>query len=81
MHQSLKVTIRKNSGLLWQGEALTFSSTNELGNFDILPDHAHFVSSIKDFIKITTANGDKDWQIDTGVLSVVDGEVEVFLGY
>lgn len=78
---TIQVVIRKNDGILWEGSATSFSSTNEIGKFDILPEHAHFVGSISEFITVRTDNGEKNWDIKTGIMSVVDGMIEVFLGY
>ena len=77
----LKVIIRETEGILWEGSAHSFSSTNDVGNFDILPEHAHYVGSIKEFITIRINGKEKKFEIETGVMSAVDGIVEVFLGY
>lgn len=78
---TIQVIIRKSDGVLWEGSATSFSSTNEVGKFDILPEHAHFVGSISEFIMVRTDGGEKRWDIETGIISVVDGMIEVFLGY
>jgi F0F1-type ATP synthase epsilon subunit len=78
---TIQVVIRKSDGILWEGQVTSFSSTNEVGKFDILPEHAHFVGSISQFIMVRAGNGEKKWEIETGIMSVVDGVIEVFLGY
>lgn len=81
MVETIKVVIRKKDGVLWEGEVSSLSSTNEIGNFDILPEHSHFVGLIEKYVIIRTAQGEKKYDIDRGILSVKDGIIEVFLGY
>ena len=78
---TIQVVIRKSDGVLWEGQVTSFSSTNEVGKFDILPEHAHFVGAISEFIMVRTGSVEKRWDIETGIMSVVDGIIEVFLGY
>jgi len=78
---TIQVVIRKSDGVLWEGQVMSFSSTNEVGKFDILPEHAHFVGSISEFIMVQTGTQEKKWEIETGIMSVVDEMIEVFLGY
>ena len=78
---TIQVIIRKTNGIVWEGKVTSFSSTNEMGKFDILPQHAHFVGSIQEFITIQTNGQEKSWKIETGIMSVVDEIIEVFLGY
>jgi F0F1-type ATP synthase epsilon subunit len=78
----IELVIREREGIVWEGKVKSLSSTNELGDFDVLPEHAHFVSSVSKFIILVTENGqEKKIDIETGVLSVVDGKIEVYLGY
>lgn len=42
----LQVTITSPKKELFTGEAKSVSSTNSVGNFDILPEHANFITLI-----------------------------------
>jgi len=46
--QILKVRILSPQKLIFQGEAISVSSTNSQGKFDILPQHANFITMVKD---------------------------------
>jgi len=43
----LKVRILSPQQLIFQGEALSVSSVNSEGKFDILPMHANFITMVK----------------------------------
>lgn len=77
----LSVIIRKRDGVLYEGQCYAVSSTNEIGPFDVLANHANFVCTIKDKIIIhITPKNKKDFQIETGVLRVKENKLEVYLG-
>jgi F0F1-type ATP synthase epsilon subunit len=79
--ETIAVVIRKKDGVVWQGEADSLSSTNEIGTFDILPEHTHFVGLIREYVLIRVDKEEKKWPTDRGILSVKDGIVEAYLGY
>lgn len=79
--ETIHIIIRRKDSILWQGDANSFSSINEIGPFDILPEHSHFVGLIEKYIIVKQNNVDKKWEIEHGILSVKDGTVEAFLGY
>lgn len=79
--EKINVSIRKKTGIEWQGEADNLSSTNEMGTFDILPQHAHFIGLVEQYIVVRFSKGEKKWNIDRGIISVIDDTVEVYLGY
>lgn len=47
MDEVLNVTVITPRRTLYQGEALAVSSTNSRGKFDILPEHANFITLIE----------------------------------
>lgn len=77
----IKTVIRKKDGVVFEGEVDSLSSTNEVGPFDILPEHAHFVGLIQQFVIIRKDKSEKKWDIDRGILCVNDEGIEVYLGY
>ncbi|HBD02255.1 MAG: hypothetical protein UX38_C0012G0012 [Microgenomates group bacterium GW2011_GWC1_46_16] len=79
--QILQVIIRLKDRILWQGEATSFSSTNQIGPFDILPEHARFVGLIEQYITVHTLTKEEKWPIAKGILSVKDSVVEAYLDY
>lgn len=78
--QTLSVTIKNREKILLQTTAKAVSSWNEKGVFDILPEHAHFISIIKQHITIHPVDAEKHHMpIDTGLLCVWDNTVSVYL--
>ncbi len=80
MPNSLSVTIRDRSGILFQGEAQAVSSQNEKGPFDILPEHAHFISTLTEKVVIHLSTGEQTFSCSKGMISTVEDEVTILLG-
>ena len=67
--------------IFFQGKAETVSSENDLGCFDILPDHANFITFIFNNLSIITPDKKKlTYQFKRGVLEVSKNKVNIFLG-
>ena len=65
----------------FKGKAKSVSSTNKVGNFDVLPHHSNFITVIKDKLIIRTDDENRvEYEFKKGVLKVSDNEVEIFLG-
>ncbi len=76
-----KVEIRSKDGVLYSGNALYLSSTNESGPFDILPQHANFITLIHGYIFIDSKlPTEKKFELDRGVLYVLSNNVNVYVG-
>lgn len=63
------------------GKALSLTTENQLGKFDILPLHANFVTQI--YRKLTLVTIDKkehSYDFDRGVLEVSADLVRIFIG-
>lgn len=53
---------------------------NEAGPFDLLGDHANFISVLDTHLELQLPNGDKmSWQIESGVLRCFEREVSAYL--
>jgi len=80
MEQVLTVNIRSRKKSFFEGKTRTVTSLNDNGEFDILPQHANFVSLIRNYLVLN--KGTKEEQkfvISTGVLRVKENKVDVFL--
>jgi len=83
MPETLEVEIfyspsQKKKG--FQGKALSVSSKNKLGKFDILPYHANFITLIFGFLTVQTLNNKKiEFRFKRGVLEVYENNVKAFL--
>lgn len=78
---SVNAIIRNREGVLFEGEAFAVSSINDIGPFDVLPNHANFVCTIKEVVTIHhTKDSSKDFKIDSGVLRAKENKIEVYVG-
>lgn len=79
--QSIYLTVKSPEELVFSGEIEAITSLNDKGKFDILPLHANFISIIKETLHIYPKDKDKkEMKIDSGVLRINQGKVEIFLG-
>lgn len=64
----------------FKGKAQSVSSENRLGKFDILPEHANFISLIFNSLTIRTLEGQKiKYEFSRGVLETSENRVRIFL--
>ena len=79
--QRLQVKIRSRSKVLFDGIAYAVSSTNDIGPFDILSEHANFVTVVKGFLTVhKNLQNKENFEIERGILRVRENLVEVFVG-
>lgn len=67
--------------VFFDGEAYSLSSKNDSGTFDILPNHAHFVSLLND-TKMDVVDKDNKkitFSISRGLISAKENKVRVFV--
>ncbi len=77
----LYVTVRSRRGLTFEGELTAVSSYNQMGRFDILPEHTNFVSMISKRLILHKADGKKEeLNVEKGVIMVEQNRVQVFIG-
>ena len=80
-NQKLLAVIRDRNNLLFQGSVKAVSSLNDKGLFDVLPQHANFITLIKEFVTVhLPGKQEKRIEVESGVLKVRDNNVEVYLG-
>lgn len=80
--QFLDVSIRNRSKILFEGKVQSLTSYNEVGEFDILPQHANFITLIKKAIIIDKGSpGEKKFEVKSGGLMNVEQEqIDIYLG-
>jgi F0F1-type ATP synthase epsilon subunit len=78
--KKLYVRISKATEVVWEGDALSVSSVNSDGPFDILGMHSNFITLVKDNpIKIVTLdNEEKIYKFKQTVIYVHDNKVKIF---
>ncbi len=78
---TLFVRIKSPEKVLFEGNADAVSSINENGKFDVLAQHANFISIIRDYIIIHQKKGQtQEIKIEQGIMRVVANVVHIFLG-
>lgn len=76
---SFAVRIQTPESIVWEGKALSMSTANSAGRFDILPQHANMITIIdKQPIEIITTNGNRKFVFDKAVLAVNAGAVSIY---
>lgn len=77
----IKALIRSRSKILFNGEINTFTSFNATGEFDILENHATFISLLKKKIILDkNLESEKAFEIDSAVLSSHKNNIDIFVG-
>jgi F0F1-type ATP synthase epsilon subunit len=78
---SLNVVMKSRKKTYYEGPADTVSSINDTGPFDILPQHANFITMIKDNIvfKIPGEDTPQKFEISKGVMRVYENSVNIYL--
>ncbi len=77
----LKVRVMALGEMIWEGSAMTVSAENTSGPFDILPEHANFITILKESpITIRTANGIKEFSFPRSLLYAGDNVIKIYAG-
>lgn len=77
----LQVTIQNRGGEQFAGEAKAVTCVNEKGKFDILSQHANFISTIREKVIIHLPEGGvKEFNFENGVIKVASNDVVLYLG-
>ena len=75
----LKVASRE--GIMYEGDVISITSYNELGVFDVLSQHANFISLInKGLIIRDIENKEKEIKFDNALMKNFENKVEVYVG-
>ncbi len=66
---------------MYEGDVKAITSHNDKGPFDVLAQHANFISLIKDSLTIHKTDGTKqDMKVDSGIIKVENNQMEIYLG-
>lgn len=77
----LQVVIQNREGEQFAGPAKAVTCMNETGRFDILSQHANFISTIKDKVTVHLPEGGvKEFNFENGVIQVASDNVTIYLG-
>lgn len=77
---SITVKIRNRQRTVYQGEVKAVTSENEKGVFDVLPQHANFISIIKNNIILHHSKRKKQKiPIKLAILKVWENQISIYL--
>ena len=81
MSKSFHLLIHNPERTFFDGQAVSVSSQNKSGAFDILPDHAHFISLLDNqTVNVTDEQGKQQaFKVARGLLSAKENKVRVFV--
>jgi F0F1-type ATP synthase epsilon subunit len=82
MNNLFHLKVASREGIVFEGDVESITSFNEKGKFDVLGQHANFISLIKKNL-IVRASGeqvDKELSFDNALMRVRENNVEVYLG-
>lgn len=77
----IKLKIRNTESVLFEGEVDRISSFNEVGPFDIFPEHANFISLIRKGLSLYNDKKQiKQIEFEQAVLKIRQDVAKIFLG-
>lgn len=77
----LTVSLKGPKKELFNGRAVSISSVNKKGKFDILPYHINFITLIKEYVTIRDENNKElTFPLENGVLKVTEDKVKILIG-
>lgn len=77
---AIAVTVRSREKIVFEGEAIAFTSVNQKGIFDVLPQHENFISIVRDVVVIHQEEGKREeFKVERGVMKVKENKVHVYL--
>jgi F0F1-type ATP synthase epsilon subunit len=81
MNNSLRVIIQSPIAKVWEGDVLTLSAENSEGVFDILPDHARFMSLLNaSAVSLELLNADtKSFTFQNALLYVAEDIATIYV--
>jgi F0F1-type ATP synthase epsilon subunit len=78
----LRVMVFSRDKIVYQGKAKTLTGINASGTFDVLKEHANFISVIFKQILVRQTDGQTvQIPLEQGIMRVADDEVKVYLGF
>lgn len=80
--ETIVVDIRSRKEKFFHGDAKSVTSINETGEFDVLPQHANFVTLIRGHVIVDKGlPSEKRFELDNGVLAAKTKAVDVYLDF
>ena len=81
MNTDFQLTVVSREGVIFEGQVESITSYNEKGKFDVLGQHANFISLISKGLMIRTKDKRvNEIKFDNALLRVRKNVVEVYIG-
>jgi len=81
MSSNFHLKVQDRGGILYDGPVFSITSYNEEGEFDVLPNHANFISLLQKKIVIRdSAKDPKEFNFESALMRVLADNVEVYIG-
>lgn len=79
-NETLTVTVLSPQATLYTGSAQSVSSTNSAGNFDLLPEHANFITIVENhpITVVTDAGQKKSFVFPIAIIHITNNQVKVY---
>lgn len=78
---NFKLKVAAREGTVFEGEVTSITSYNEVGKFDVLAEHANFISLINTGLIIRGKdNVEREIKFDNALLKVHKNNVEIYIG-
>lgn len=77
---TITTTILSPREIVWQGEAESITASNSEGVFDILPDHARFLSVVSGvpIVIVTTDGAEHSFTFPSAVLFLSNNQAKIY---
>ena len=81
-NQSIFLIVRSRDEIYFQGQVRSFSSANEKGKFDVLVNHANFITLVNQKVTVRMLDGnERDIEMNEGLLRVSKNAAQIFIGF
>ena len=81
MNENIHLIVINRDGVILEEDISGVSSKNKKGKFDVLTNHANFISIIEGALIIHQKDGrEKEMAVDNGIIKVRENTIEVYLG-
>lgn len=78
---AITVTVRDSQNIIFEGQVERIASFNEVGPFDVYPQHANFISIIRQHLALYHKHEKvKELDLEQAVMKVKGDSVNIFLG-
>ena len=74
------LVVKNRDKTVFEGEVDTISCYNKKGTFDILPEHANFISIIEKTLLIRQKGSTKEIEAQNGLIKVKENKIYIYLG-